>query len=105
MIIGWRIWFRDAVYDSRKHEWVDIPDDGVQVLWVYKIDGRREEMCGQTSYYLIPDDEGDYFDSDPDRPVDVIKRYPGAIIKRGKRIPWNVFVKIQREAANYDWFL
>ncbi len=103
-MIGWRIWYRDAVYDSREFEWADVPDDGIQVLYIYKDDGRREGMSGQTSYYLVPDEDGDYFDSDMDRPVDVIKRYPEAVIKRGKRIPLNVFENIQREACEYDWF-
>ena len=76
----------------------------MQVLYVYKDDGRREGMNGYTSYYKIPDAEGDYFDSDMDRPCDVEKRYADAIIKRGKRIPLRVFEKIQKKAVAYDWF-
>lgn len=100
--MNWRVWYEDTCYDSCNHKWEDIPDDGVQVVILYK-EGRREIMCGPTSYYRAPHKEGWIWDADYDHPDKVIKRYPGAEIKRGKRLPDAVFERIRQEAIDYKW--
>ena len=68
-IIGWSVWYDNgSVFDSREHDWDDIPDDGVLVMYVYKSDGRRECMQGQW-YYFAPHPEGIIYDSDWHMPL------------------------------------
>lgn len=97
MIIGWRAWYESEVYDSRTHTWEEIPDDGIQVVYFYKSDGRRLHGSGYSSYFKNP------WGFNMDEPREVIKRYPEAIIKRGKWIDLERLEEIEREAADYKW--
>ena len=104
--IGWRVWVDGGlIFDSREHTWEDVPGDGIIEMYVYKEGDYRESLCGHTYYYIAPHLEGFIYDSDNDPPDKIKKRYPGAIVKRGKRVPSEVMFRIQKEAAEYKWQL
>lgn len=98
-VIAWRVWYEDAVYDSRTHEWSDLPDDGVQVMVLWKSDFRRMICCGDSSYWKL----GDLYASNMDEPPAVAERYPGAEIKRGKWLELSKYETIRQAAAAYEW--
>ena len=103
-VVGWRVWYDDEVYDSRYHTWEEIPTDGVQVMYVYKSDGRRMHMAGYSSYFKLDGPNGEVYGSNMDEPDVTAERYPGAWIKRGKWTSLEHLERLQKEAAEFDWF-
>ncbi len=99
-VIGWTVWYEDAMYSSKDAEWKDVPDDGVQVVYIYKDDGRRLHCSGDSSYFFLPPD---IWGSNRDEPQEVLKRYPNAIIKRGKWVSLETLEAIEKQAVDYVW--
>ncbi len=99
-VIGWSVWYEDSFYTSHDTRWGDLPDDGVQVMYLYKSDGRRLHCSGDSSYFHVPPD---VWGSNRDEPNEVRKRYPGAIVKRGKWTSLEKLQAIEKKAVDYQW--
>jgi hypothetical protein len=102
-IIGWKAWYEDAEFSSDDTEWGQLPDDGIVIVYHFKSDGRRLELAGDDSYFFAPTKSGDVWGSNRETEKQVQERYPGAIVKRGKWVPLEVFHKIQARAAADSW--
>ncbi len=92
-VLGWRAWYAGGtVYDSRSTTWANLPDDGALAFVIYfagNIPGGvhsslRRIMTGTDYYFLVGPDL--YAQSD-DAPEEITRRYPGAILKRGRWAP------------------
>ncbi len=103
-VIGWRVWVDDeiGVYDSNDHEWLMIPCDGIILMYVYKEGGYREGFSGHDHYFHAPHKEGIIYGCNDDSVEEIEKRYPRAIIKKGKWVPSEMMSRIQSEALKYN---
>ena len=98
-VIGWRAWFeKEQIFDSKTHNWENIPDDGVLIIVQYhKIihpntkERYRRTWSGVDYYWTTPESKLEVFCGDESP----IERYPGAVIKRGKWVP-----VVEMETAN-----
>jgi len=112
-VIAWVLYYADnvphtaVVDDAGKHidYFKSLPDDGVQSWYLYKADGRREGHEGSQWYYIVVTPEGIVYDSDARmaNPEEIQKRYPGAIVKRGKRVSNEHFERIRHDAFAYKF--
>lgn len=120
-ILGWAAWFDTSsgveVFSSKDTAWEDLPDDGVIYIMLYKDEGdgqeanlnadrytHREGMCGIDQYFMAPHHSGfPVYGSNNDTKEEIESRYPGAIIKRGKWVPAEVFRRVDMEAMKYVW--
>lgn len=85
--IGWSVWYADRkLYTSRDNKWEKLPNDGVIAVIVFFNKGKRI-MTGSDFYFRAPgnDDKFIYAQSSPgDSKKEIEKRYPKAIVLRGK---------------------
>ena len=81
-VIGWRAWYDRGTgpFDSTNHKWEDIPDDGIQVLVLYRSDGGRRMISGCDYYFKA----GNVYGSNNDSLEVLEQRYPGVVAKRGR---------------------
>ena len=88
---GWRAYYVGGLtFSSEEDEWADLPDDGLLVVVIYtereSLDGdihvHRRIRAGFDWYFHVPD--SDLYAANNDEPDEIRKRYPGAILKRGK---------------------
>lgn len=95
----WRVWYDDGtVYDSCRRDWAGLPDDGLLVKMLYYDDGTRQIQQGADYYFVAPHAEGDIHGASS-APLEVIRRrYPGAIVKRGRWAPDGYYRRICEEA-------
>jgi hypothetical protein len=85
---GWRIWLTDdRQYNSREHEWAEVPDDGVLVLKLYYDAWANPDvrytlvLDGDDHYFHVP--ETNLYGCSNDPIEEIKERYPGALVKRG----------------------
>lgn len=106
--IGWRAWYdHSRKYDSATTKWEDLPDDGMQVLVVYYEDDNRmmfgpspDQRSGVDHYFQVPGPDGEMiYGSNSDTDTEILARYPGAIIKRGRWTTYEEFSRLQEEAG------
>lgn len=103
-VLGWRFYIDGGfVFDSRNNNWNEVSSDGVIIGYLYKEQGYKEEMCGSDRYFQAPHSEGIIYGHSNDSEQEIKKRYPGAVVKRGKWVPPEVFSRIQKEAVEYQW--
>ena len=68
-MVKWAAWVDTGtevkVFNSKEHEWSDIPDDGILGLWLYKggeiennLVWRTEEMNGSDHYWRVKHRDG-----------------------------------------------
>lgn len=58
-VIGWRAYLDDdSAWDSDRHAWADVPDDGMQVLLTYHDGDTRIAWSGGDEYSLPGDGGG-----------------------------------------------
>lgn len=101
-IIGFRVWYEgDRVFDSKTTVWEDLPDDGLIIVMLYENkrlksgNGHYRRVCSNKSFYwTVPPNILDVF-YDDENPV---VRYPGAIAKRGKWVPYAEYDAVIKEA-------
>jgi hypothetical protein len=102
-VAGWRIWFDDGrVYQSSTDKWEELPDDGVLVRMLYFTDGTKQIQCGNDFYYEAPHPQGTIYGAANEAFWDP-KRYPGAIVKRGRWAPDAYFKRIHDAAFDSVW--
>lgn len=102
IIIGWRIWYEhNRVFESRTFQWKDLPDDGLIIVILYENKrlksgkGHYRRICANKSYYwIVPPNSLDVF-YDDENPVE---RYPGAIVKRGKWVPYAEYEAVMQKS-------
>ena len=101
-IIGWRVWYADGTrYSSKENEWSFLPDDGLQIVVLYKnkrlkhAEGWYRSIWSSCDYYWTTPKSGLEVFCSNERPQE---RYPGAVIKYGKWMPVGEFEKIRVEA-------
>ena len=105
-VIGWRVWVDGGkVYDSRHNTWDSVPFDGIIQMVTYKESNYREMFSGHDYYFHAPHPKGTIYGCNNDSLEEIEKRYPGAIIKRGKWVPPEEMARIQKEATEYKWQL
>ena len=101
-IIGWRAWFVGGrKFDSAHTTWEALPDDGAILILLYHDERarnrlpKRRTMVGCDYYFK----QGEIY-GHGDHPLkDVIQRYPGAQIKRGKWTTDEEYTNIINEAS------
>lgn len=99
MAIAWRVWFDDgSEYNSRDHVWADCPDDGVLVRMLYYRDGSRQIQNGLDYYYQAPHFSGESIYGAGGSKDNIEKRYPDAVIKRGRWAPDDYYREIVDKA-------
>lgn len=104
-VIGWRVWVDDGRIFTSINHWADIPEDGIILMYIYKEGGYREGFSGHDHYFHAPHSEGTIYGCNDDPIEEIEKRYPGAIVKKGKWVPPEVFERVQKEAVEYEWQL
>jgi hypothetical protein len=88
-IVGWRVWYDDdsVVEGHTFADWEALPDDGVLFVKLYEDRDNRQGMpygenqSGLDHYFSTA--EGIHAMSN-DTTAEILARYPGASIKRGK---------------------
>lgn len=105
-VIGWRVWVDGGLtFESRWHRWEEVGNDGIIKMYIYKEEGYREGFGGHDHYFHAPHSEGTIYGCNNDSVEEIEKRYPGAVVKKGKWVPPEVMERIDREAAEYKWQL
>ncbi|MHA2279266.1 MAG: hypothetical protein ACXAC5_00020 [Promethearchaeota archaeon] len=101
-IIGFRAWYENSqVFDSKTITWENLPDDGLIVVILYENkrlrsgDGHYRRICSNKNYYwiVLPNLLDVFYDDD-----NPVERYPGAIVKRGKWVPYAEYEAVTKEA-------
>ncbi len=103
--LGWRVWYEDgSIFDSRKTAWADLPDDGLYIKMIYCADGKKQVQTADW-YFVAPHVSGENIHGTcADRFYEEsIKRYEGAVFKRGKWAPEDYFKKIREDAMGSSW--
>lgn len=101
-LVGWRAYFADgARYDSRGTAPEELPTDGVLGIVKYKPERTRagkpyrEILSGYDHYFWW---RGEWFgNSDPSDEIE--RRYPGALILRGKWVTNAEMKRVQADMA------
>lgn len=59
-LLGWKAWTDvGGIYDSDRHNWADVPPDGMQVLFTYHLSPRPTRIAWSgCDEYSIPGDDG-----------------------------------------------
>lgn len=91
-VIAWRAWYdlgsKDPVeYNSNDHTLHDLPDDGFQGMKLWFSDGTSRYISGNDFYFFCQHEAGIIFGQSNDTLRDIKKRYPKAMIKRGRHVP------------------
>ena len=104
-VVGWRVWVDgEGIYDSHNNTWDSVPSDGIIEMVTYKEGGYREMFSGHDHYFHAPHSKGTIYGCNNDSMDEIKRRYPGAVIKKGKWIPSEEMAKIQKDIAiNYRW--
>lgn len=88
---GWRVWYDP--WDGRPlqsmncgdNTWDEVPEDGIQGLLKFYEDGTKQVVSGFDWYFAVKHPSGPLVVSgNNDSPEDTLRRYPGAVLKRGK---------------------
>jgi len=106
MLIGWKAWVATQYgftrYNSLQHKWEDVPKDGMLALRTYESELKSNKtpvgfkFLGCDYYFMARRDK--------DVEKEIEKRYPGAIIRRGKWTDVVTFELARKEmeaAANW----
>jgi hypothetical protein len=101
-VASWKAWYIGGrVFCSATHAWADLPDDGMLFLKLYfderTPDGVQlgQNCSGDDWYWHVPGTDLYAHDSRQTRD-EIERRYPGAILKRGK---WTTPDEMQRVNA------
>lgn len=96
----WRVWYDDgSVYNSGKHVWTDLPDDGFLIRIIYDKTGIGKEIqMGMDYYYEAPHESGYPILGSGNDSDAIEERYPDAVIKRGRWAPNEVWEPTLAEA-------
>lgn len=106
---GWRAWYTNGrTFNSDDDAWSDLPHDGVLVIVVYldeysgADDGvqHRYILDGSDWYFHVPD-EG-IIGSNSDSASEILERYPGALLKRGKWTDPETFRAVKQAAVESE---
>lgn len=102
---GWRVWYDDgSVHDSRTLRWEDLPEDGLLVKMLYYTDGTRQIQHGMDWYYEAPHPQGVIRGTAMERDLpELPERYPGAILKRGRWAPEELYYRVLEAAMASTW--
>lgn len=97
-MIAWKVWFEGGVsYCGTDSDPADLPDDGCLGVMLKITDGTKHNWTGTDWYWYceILGDPGWFCGYREEYPTaeDVIARYPGAIVIRGK---WTSFADMRR---------
>jgi hypothetical protein len=116
-IIGWRAFYTEG----REYEngpdllgsFSRPPDDGLLAVVLYhdrpRPDGRpvrtivscplkfAQSPYGHDYCFAAPSEDGPLFMFDPGPPAEIERRYPGAIVKRGKGVDDETFARIRQK--------
>ena len=85
-------------------DFAELPDDGVLEIVVYFDDGRRNFLGAMDYYFYAPHADGPIYGSDIHTTADEIRRrYPGAVVKRGKWVPEATMARVTAEALDAKW--
>lgn len=94
-------WFENASggivkWCSWQQSWVDVPDDGFQARLICYDNGTFRRDSGADWYWESPHPSGVVYGScQGSDAAEIAKRYPGAVIKRGKMVPDEVSHEIE----------
>jgi len=104
MLIGWKAWVATQYgftrYNSLQHTWEDLPEDGILAVRTYESKGFR--FAGADYYFMAPGPNDvifgiDYDRRDADVREEILKRYPGAVVRRGKWTDVETFDLVNNE--------
>jgi hypothetical protein len=91
----WRVWYDGGrVFDSDEISWEALPDDGVQFVRV-DVEGLGWRTMDGCDWYFKA---GDLIACNNDAPDEILRRYPGAILKRGRWTSDEETTRIHAEA-------
>ena len=99
-VIGWATWYdNNRIFTSEDAVWEDLPDDGIQAIVLFQDDSSKNVINGYDYYFKV----GDIFGGNNDNPRDTAKRYPGAVIKRGRWTTTEEIHRINSEVLASQW--
>ena len=105
-VLGLIVWYDDGQVFRvvNEAEWAALPDDGLVEAVIYFDDGRRNTLGAMDWYFYAPHPDGPIYGSDIyTTPDEIRRRYPGAIVKRGKWVPEETMARITAEALAAKW--
>lgn len=81
---GWRAWYDDGlVYDSNRHKWEDLPNEGLLVKMIYYDDGTKQIQTADW-YIEAPHPKGIIRRTCRDeQETEMRKKYPAGVFKKG----------------------
>lgn len=106
-VVGWRAWYRGGrVYDSKTTAWADLPDDGVIQIYLFmderdktsRMPYRRGMACSDYYWYVPGEDVYGSCNADEMLPTEIIRRYPGALIKKGRWVSEQEYADVMLES-------
>lgn len=101
--VGWLAWYTEGRrYSSDETAWDDLPDDGALLFVVYfdrTTPGgvRHKRILSGADYYFR---QGPLLADTNDPPDEIRRRYPGAVIKRGKWTTDDDMARVLAEAKS-----
>lgn len=106
-VIGWRAWYAGGrKYSSKSSTWEELPKDGVIQIYLF-MDERnkssrmpyRRGMAGSDYYWHVPgEDVYGACNADEMGPNEILLRYPGALIKKGKWVSEQEYDAVIKES-------
>lgn len=110
MLLGWRIWYEDGriIKQTTFEEWVNADDDGLYGKMLYYDDEVKvpREIQLADWYYVAPHQYSNEFihgTCNDNKIKETKKRYPGAVLKRGKWGPTIYFTKLRNKVWAMTW--
>jgi hypothetical protein len=99
-MVKWRAWYdNSSVYNSTKHVWANLPDDGLLIRIIYnKVGSGKEIQMGMDYYYEAPHESGNSILGSGNDADDIEERYPDAVVKRGRWAPRALWEEVLAEA-------
>jgi hypothetical protein len=110
-VAGYVVWYADgSSCSSRNKSWDQMPADGVLMVMLYfdkfTAGNKRyaEVQQGHEHYFRMPDGSDWIHGYSNDSAGDIQKRYPGAIVKRGKWASNGRYAKLIEQAFDMGDF-
>lgn len=108
-VVGWLAWYEIGgeirEFSSASTTWADLPDDGAQLFiilennWANEFVRYASYLEGYNYYFRAPLGDDWIYSESNEGPDEILRRYPGAAIKRGKATTHTILNEIRRRAS------
>ena len=101
---AWRCWYDDNnVYNSKDHQWADLPEDGFQIRILYYENGTKQIQQGMDYYYEAEHSSGETIYGTNMHLENITDRYASPVIKQGRWAPDGFYQDLVKIAMASTW--